>query len=304
MGKTPLKGRTTMSTTLPPPGIEIEYPDSDGQPMAENTLQFQWIVTVKEGLEAVFRNDPNVFVAGDLLWYPVQGQPKIRTAPDAMVAFRRPKGYRGSYKQWEEDGIAPQVVFEILSPGNRPAELVEKLKFYERYGVEEYYQYDPDHGPLKAWKRGETGLEEIPRTFGYTSPRLGITFLPGEGPDNLKLIAPDGRPLETYAELYEAREEQEQRARAEAKRAQAAAKRAAAEKKRAEAEMRRAEAEKKRAEAEKKRAEAADKRIEAAVEQVKTSAKRMLAAEERAQTAEERAERLAGKLRELGVEPD
>jgi len=290
MGKTPLKGRTTMSTTLPPPGIEIEYPDSDGQPMAENTLQFQWIVTVKEGLEAVFRNDPNVFVAGDLLWYPVQGQPRIRTAPDAMVAFGRPKGYRGSYKQWEEDGIAPQVVFEILSPGNRPSELVEKLKFYEKYGVEEYYQYDPDHGPLKAWKRGETGLEEIPRTFGYTSPRLGITFLPGEGPDNLKLIAPDGRPLETYAELYEDREAQEQRARAEAKRAQAAAKRAAAEKK--------------RAEAEKKRAEAADKRIEAAVEQVEASAKRMLAAEERAQTAEERAERLAAKLRELGVEPD
>src|SRR5208283_4714448 len=287
-----------MSTTVTPSQRpEIEYPDCDGQPMSDNTLQFKWIVTIKEGLEALFRNNPDVFVAGDLLWYAEEGKPKIRTAPDAMVAFGRPKGYRGSYKQWEEDGIAPQVVFEILSPGNRPSELVEKLKFYEKYGVEEYYQYDPDHGPLKAWKRGETGLEEIPRTFGYTSPRLGITFLPGEGPDNLKLIAPDGRPLETYAELYEAREAQEQRARAEAKRAQAAAKRAAAEKKRA-------EAEKKRAEAEKKRTEAADKRIEAAVEQVEASAKRMLAAEERAQTAEERAERLAAKLRELGVEPD
>lgn len=279
-----------MSTTLPPPGIEIEYPDSDGQPMAENTLQFQWIVTVKEGLEAVFRNDPNVFVAGDLLWYPVIGQPGIRTAPDAMVVFGRPKGYRGSYKQWEEDGIAPQVVFEILSPGNRPTELVEKLKFYERYGVEEYYQYDPDHGPLRAWKRGESGLEEIPQTYGYTSPRLGVTFLPGEGPDNLKLIAPNGRPLETYAELYESREAQEQRAWASTRRARAAAKRA--------------QAEKKRAEAERKRAEAADKRIEAAVEQIEASAKRMQAAEERAQTAEERAERLAAKLRELGVELD
>ncbi|MBV8488368.1 MAG: Uma2 family endonuclease [Planctomycetaceae bacterium] len=286
-----------MSTTLPPPGIEIEYPDSDGQPMAENTLQFQWIVTVKEGLEAVFRNDPNVFVAGDLLWYPVKGQPGIRTAPDAMVVFGRPKGYRGSYKQWEEDGIAPQVVFEILSPGNRPTELVEKLKFYERYGVEEYYQYDPDHGPLRAWKRGESGLEEIPQTYGYTSPRLGVTFLPGEGPDNLKLIAPNGRPLETYAELYESREAQEQRAWASTRRARAAAKRAQAEKKRA-------EAERKRAEAERKRAEAADKRIEAAVEQIEASAKRMQAAEERAQTAEERAERLAAKLRELGVELD
>jgi Uma2 family endonuclease len=266
----------TMSTTLPPPGIEIEYPDSDGQPMAENTLQFQWIVTVKEGLGAIFRNDPNVFVAGDLLWYPVKGQPSIRTAPDAMVAFGRPKGYRGSYKQWEEDGIAPQVVFEILSPGNRPAELIEKLRFFERYGVEEYYQYDPENGPLKAWKRGESGLEEIPQTYGYKSPRLGITFLPGEGPDNLKLIAPSGRPLETYEELYESRETQEQRVKVAAKRAEAEKKRAEAEKKRAEAEKKRAEVEKKRAEVEKKRAQAAN----------------------------ERAERLAAKLRELGIEPD
>ncbi len=88
--------------------------------MSDNTLQFEWIVTIKEGLEAVFRNDPQVFVAGDLLWYPVQGNPKIRTAPDVLVAFGRPKGYRGSYRQWEEGGIAPHVVFEVLSPGNRP----------------------------------------------------------------------------------------------------------------------------------------------------------------------------------------
>ena len=35
----------------------IIYPDSDGEPMAENPLQFQWIVTVKEGLERVYRDD-------------------------------------------------------------------------------------------------------------------------------------------------------------------------------------------------------------------------------------------------------
>ncbi len=32
-----------------------------------------------------------------------------------MVVFGRPKGDRGSYKQWLENQIAPQVVFEILS---------------------------------------------------------------------------------------------------------------------------------------------------------------------------------------------
>jgi hypothetical protein len=74
---------------------DVEYPDSDGQPMSDNTLQFRWIVTIQGGLDALFRHDPNVFVAGDLLWYPVEGHREIRVAPDALVAFGRPKGYRG-----------------------------------------------------------------------------------------------------------------------------------------------------------------------------------------------------------------
>ena len=124
-----------MSTRLqsaPTRAIE-HYPDSDGKPIAENTWQFEWIATIKQGLEAQYRDDPDVFVAGDLLWYPVEGKPKIRMAPDVLVAFGRPKGQRGSYKQWEEGGIPPQVVFEILSPGNRFREMLRKFRFYQRY---------------------------------------------------------------------------------------------------------------------------------------------------------------------------
>lgn len=79
---------------------QIEYPDSDGQPIADNTLQFGWITTIKGNLDVQYAKAPDVFVAGDLLWYPVEGQPKVRQAPDIFVAFGRPKGYRGSYMQW------------------------------------------------------------------------------------------------------------------------------------------------------------------------------------------------------------
>src|SRR5215217_4662375 len=103
----------------------IVYPESDGQPMADNTKQFRWIVTIEGGLDALFRDHPQVFVAGDLLWYPVEGRPDIRMAPDVLVSFGRPKGDRGSYQQWCEQHIAPQVVFEILSPGNRAAEMIK-----------------------------------------------------------------------------------------------------------------------------------------------------------------------------------
>ncbi len=164
----------TYDTVAPP---RIIYPESDGQPMADNTLQFRWIVTIQGGIAALFKDDPNVFVAGDLLWYAVEGYPKIRSAPDILVAFGRPKGERGSYQQWLEDHIAPQVVFEILSPGNRMAEMIRKFRFYEHYGVEEYYSYNPDTGDLSAWLRVDNEpLTEIEETSGWVSPRLGIRF--------------------------------------------------------------------------------------------------------------------------------
>jgi Uma2 family endonuclease len=194
-----------MSTFVSHPRSEVIYPDSDGQPMSDNTLQFKWIVTIEGGLEGVFNDDANVFVAGDLLWYPVQGKPTIRAAPDAIVVFGRPKGDRGSYKQWDEEGIPPQVVFEVLSPGNRAGELERKFQFYERYGVEEYYIYDPDRGDFVGWLRVNDTLEEIPDMAGFQSPRLKIRFEPGEGPDNLKIIGPDGEPFRTYAELVRQR---------------------------------------------------------------------------------------------------
>ncbi len=129
---------------------DIEYPDSDGKPMADNTEQYEWIVKIKE------------IIAGDLLWYPVQDK-KITgpVAPDIMVVFGRPKGRRGSYKQWQEDNIAPQVVFEILSPSNSLEEMERKLLFYQRYGVEEYYLYDPDSHNFQGWLRQEGLLRVI-----------------------------------------------------------------------------------------------------------------------------------------------
>ena len=57
---------------------EIIYPDSDSQPMADNTLQFRWITTIKTNLDWLFREQSDVFVAGDLLWYPVENDNKLR----------------------------------------------------------------------------------------------------------------------------------------------------------------------------------------------------------------------------------
>jgi Uma2 family endonuclease len=179
---------------------ELIYPDSDGQPMADNTKQFRWIATIHGNLEWLFHKQELVFVAGDLLWYPIEGNPKYRVAPDVMVVFGRPKGDRGSYKQWQENNIAPQVVFEILSPGNTEGEMDRKLQIYARCGVEEYYIYDPDRYILKGYQRSEDlYLERIDSLNGWTSPRLGINFqLNGE---DLQLIHPDGRAFRTFDDV-------------------------------------------------------------------------------------------------------
>ena len=101
---------------------------------------------------------------------PSKGKTKIRTAPDVMVAFGRPKGYRGSYMQWEEGGIPPQVVFEILSPGNRTGEMMRKFKFYERFGVSEYYICDPYLNSLVAYHRSDGKLVEVDQVDQLVEP--------------------------------------------------------------------------------------------------------------------------------------
>lgn len=187
-----------MSTNLTA-ADEIVYPESDGKPMADYTLQWDWMVKIVGELRELFAGQ-DVLVAGDLFWYPVKGEPKTVMAPDALVAFGRPPGYRGSYKQWEEAGIAPQVVFEVLSPNNTREEMVAKQKFYDRHGVEEYYLIDPYKNRVLGWVREEGRFQLVYPIGGYISPRLGVRF---EEDSEVRLFAPDGREFRTREERVE-----------------------------------------------------------------------------------------------------
>jgi Uma2 family endonuclease len=224
-----------MSTTL---NLDLDslYPSSDGKPMAENTVQYRWIVLIKENLELILASSPDVFIAADLLWYPVQVDmpPAPRQAPDVMVVFGRPRGDRRSYKQWEEANIPPQVVFEILSESNRTVRgrrgLQEELEFYETHGVEEYYIYDPDVQVLEGWQRHTnqpqdpydeqppSQLRPILPIAHWVSPRLGIQFDWQMGRE-LVLRSPTGEPFLGFAELKAQAQLEQQRAEQERRRA-------------------------------------------------------------------------------------
>jgi Uma2 family endonuclease len=202
------------------------YPDADGKPVADNTLQLRWITTLQGNLDAIFRHRDDVFVAGDNLIYPVRGNPTISQAPDVYVAFGRPKGDRGSYKVWEEGGTFPQVIWEVLSPSNTVREMQRKRRFYRRYGAEEYFVYDPETGEAEGWTRDGRRFVDVDDLNGWVSPRLGVRFETG-GPE-LVLYRPDGSRFLTFDQL-------DQLVTQERERAAAADQRAAEEQKRAEA---------------------------------------------------------------------
>jgi Uma2 family endonuclease len=259
----------------------IHYPDSDGKPMADNTRQFDWIVTIKENLDAVLP----CFVGGDLLWYPFEGDNKTRIAPDVLVALGRPKGPRGSYRTWEEGNVVPQVVFEVLSPGNTTTEMNRKSRQYADYGVQEYYEYDPDHNRLRGWVRQGTEVVDI-NPNRWVSPLLKIRFEPGE--PELVIRHANGEIFETWAQHAARIAEERHQAEMEAQRAEAA--------------DQRAEAADQRAEAADQRAEAADQRAEAADQRAEVESQRAETEAQRAEAQFQRAERLLARLKALGLD--
>ncbi|HET6575886.1 MAG TPA: Uma2 family endonuclease [Fimbriiglobus sp.] len=211
-----------------PPGVDdldtwptatphVMYPVSDGKPMAESTRQFQWIVTIQGNLDVLYGPRADVFVGGDNFVYPVEGQPGVNVAPDVYVAFGRPKGHRPSYKVWEEGGTFPQVVFEVLSPNNTYTEMQDKRKFYQKYGAEEYYVYDPEANRFEAWVRQGRRLVEIVDPNGRVSPRLGIRF--DTSGAELVIYRPDGKRFLTFVELGMLAKQEKKKADQEKKRA-------------------------------------------------------------------------------------
>jgi Uma2 family endonuclease len=222
-----------MSLTIPAAPVRaIEFPEDDGLPMADNTRQLRWIVVLYGNLCALFRQVADVFVAANHWWYPEEGHPEICNAPDVMVIFGRPKGDRSSYRQWEEAGVPVTVAFEILSPDSTATALADKFAFYEDYGVEEYYIYDPESNRLHVFLRRGEVLVRVRQADGYASPRLGIRF-DLSGPE-MVVRYPDGRPFLTFEELEAERVQAEQRAQTAEQRAQTAEQRAADVQRRAE----------------------------------------------------------------------
>jgi Uma2 family endonuclease len=121
---------------------KVEYPASDGQPMAETGIHVRAIMLLFQGLEDAL--PATVFIAADMFWYWEEGHPESRVAPDLMVAKGVGRDDRRSFFTWREGGAVPCAVFEMASKNTWREDLGEKRLLYERLGVREYILFDPE----------------------------------------------------------------------------------------------------------------------------------------------------------------
>ena len=133
---------------------EIDYPDSDGKPMAESDPARDYLIYGVEALKYYYRNQEQVYVSGNLLIYYEQGNPKAVVSPDVFVVFGVSNQSRRSYKFWEENNKAPDFVIEITSKSTVSQDQGLKKGLYAFLGVTEYFQYDPSGDYLNPALKG------------------------------------------------------------------------------------------------------------------------------------------------------
>jgi Uma2 family endonuclease len=195
---------------------EIEYPESDGEPMGETDLHRNWMIRIHDMLTCRYRGE-RVYVGSDLLVYFEEGSPYRYVVPDVFVVLDCPPGNRNTFKIWEE-GIPTTVAFEVTSRSTRRRDIVHKPKAYAEIGVREYFLYDPTCEyllpPLRGFRLSAESYTEIEPDFSGRLPsrELGLGLCLEAG----RLVMYDqrtGQPLRTEAEIERrAREAAELRA--------------------------------------------------------------------------------------------
>ncbi len=205
----------------------LEYAESDGRPMGETDAHRDWMIRLLDIFRCRYRNQ-QVYVAGDLLVYYEEGNPRRFVVPDLFVVKNCDPSQRRTFKIWEEDRT-PNFVIEVTSRSSRREDEQSKPQIYSQIGVEEYILYDPTgeylSPPLQGFRLDDEGsYQRIPAGTQneILCPSLDVTFQLNDG----QLVVQDSRTgaiLRTLAETALSAYEQERAAREAAQAARQAA---------------------------------------------------------------------------------
>jgi Uma2 family endonuclease len=153
----------------------LELPDSDGMPVDNEDQNFLPNLLLFL-LEYLWEDRDDWYFGVDMAIYHTTGvNPRIPVVPDGFLSLgvERRKGgkSRRSYVTWEEEGIVPKLVIEMVShtPGG---EYEEKLDIYTQLGVPYYVIYNPEF-----WKRdGHLPFEVHKLVNGVYRLQIGEPF--------------------------------------------------------------------------------------------------------------------------------
>ena len=192
----------------------VEYPSSDGKPMADSDAQRNAIIYGIDALQVCFGSRRDVYVSGDLLVYYEEGNPRASVAPDVFVVFGVEDRERETYRLWEE-GEVPAFVLEVASRNTWREDSGPKRGLYARLGVREYWQYDPSGRYLSPRLQGFRLAGEVYERQPATESADGTLILRSEtlGLDlrvtgaRMRFHDPaTGQDLPAYREVHAARQ--------------------------------------------------------------------------------------------------
>ena len=168
-----------------PTDASIFYPEEDGEPMAVSDLHRQILMRTLQVLETHFKQNPGVYVSGDILMYYVEGDPRKSVSPDVLVAFGLGKKPRQNYLVWVE-GKVPDFAMELSSKNTYRNDLGRKMELYASLGIQDYFLCDIEGLYLPSPLMGFTLVDGlyVPISAdvdgGLHSPALNLDFHIGD----------------------------------------------------------------------------------------------------------------------------
>ena len=186
--------KTSRNIRSLPTDRTVDFPESDGKPMAETDFHRTPMMDLIAILEHRYQARSDVYVSGNMFLHDNPAKPRKKPiAPDVFVVFGVEKKKRRSYRLWEE-GKGPDFVLEIASQKTFRKDLGEKKDWYASvFGVKEYYLFDPDRkylpSPLMGYRLREGSYTPISPVEGRLSSEVLGLELALEG-DELKLYDP------------------------------------------------------------------------------------------------------------------
>src|SRR5262249_10245514 len=136
--------RPMATVPRPPRNRKVEYPTSDGKPMAETQIHGQLMIDLIQTLQERFAAEPDVYIWGNILLFYEEGNKRKHISPDVFMVRGVPKEPpRLHYLLWEERK-GPDIVIELTSKTTRAEDQKTKLALYrDTLKVPEYFLFDP-----------------------------------------------------------------------------------------------------------------------------------------------------------------